>query len=309
MGNSANNVLARLIREDDSLQSDLLVPALRLAIGSDGLAPAVEDEGALRDILLLALDEVAASIDVFVATCEEIAARSREGHIVPAESVRLRESFVSRLEYASALYCALGPRLHAETRSASELASDLWTYDASPLSRRQRYLWRVQQWLHKIENAACRLEQELCESAHDAGTAYLTNLPMVGVDEISAGTDEVAEFLRGYDERGVPVFAMTSNDFTIFMEELFLDWAGGYDPSNRRHVMLANKLKAAAVEFDLVGRDDASECVILAPATAEQLYRTCSSIERRWLVDSPSLSSEIAEGVVAFADRAGWEEP
>ena len=153
------------------------------------------------------------------------------------------------------------------------------------------------------------MEQELCESAHDAGMAYLTNLPMVGMDEISAGTDEVAEFLRGYDERGVPVFAMTPNDFTIFMEELFLDWAGGYDPSNRRHVMLASKLKAAAVEFDLVGRDDASECVILVPATAEQLYRPCSSIERRWLVDSPSLSSEIAEGVVAFADRAGWEEP
>lgn len=309
MGNSAKNVLARLIREDDSLQSDLLVPALRLAIGSDGLAPTVEDKGALRDILLLALDEVAASIDAFVATCEEIAARSREDNIAPAESARLRESFVSRLEYSSALYCALGPRLHIETTSASELASELRMYGASLLSPRQRYLLRVQQWLHEIENAACRLEQELCEHAHDAGMAYLTNLPMVGMDETSAGSDEVAEFLRGYDEIGVPVFAMTATDFTIFMKELFFDWAGGYDPSDRRHVMLARKLKAAAVEFVRVGRDDASECVILDPVTAEQLYRPCSSIERRWLVDSPALSSEIAEGVIAFADRAGWEEP
>ena len=308
MGNSAEVDLVSLPKEDDALQADLLVSALRLAIGVDGLPPAVEDESMMQDILLLALDEVSDSISAVVDTCSEIVEFSHKSTLDLEEAKRLQRSFASQLQYLSELHCALCEYRKINARSLNELNCGTSLLSIMSSSRHQSFMQNVRFWLREVEYAACQLEQELLDCAQDVGMAYLTNLPMIREDEISINSEEIGEYLRGYAENSVPVFAMTLDDFNEFVQEFFLAFSGGFDPATRSHVMYRTKLKAAVIEFGRIGCEDSADCVLLNPVIAKQLFKSCNSAEWRWLVDAPGLSSEMVDEIAAFAERAGWKE-
>lgn len=302
---SAKDILKEAMGSNSDIQRMLLPMALEIAIGSNRQGAGIDSEDELRRMLSIVADLIEQSIFSIASICHKIIESDNASDVD-----KLKDMLLDKSHLLSDLDTTACERLGLYSTSFESLCGKGQLRVCSCDNPwYEELIDRLPSWLNDISEHAMRLENTIEEKHTNVGVGYVTNIEILNPECIPMDFDDREEILDDYLKAEIPPFIMRYSDYREFVLRAISNRFGGYDASNKTHVLWRNKFMSVAIPFECTIDGFVETCIVLPYGYGKSWYRPYDSLEKRWIVDAPYISNTDAEQLIEIARRDPWVKP